>query len=190
MSAESETQLVISYVPLLWPDESSNGEVLTRIKGLPTGEALGCAWTERDGRRTAILVMDQGDEIAEHFEFWSEGKASDWFRCHWTIKDKTYALALVPETSMTMERFRIQFQLRTGYPFPSDRSTQIVFRFLHFVAEGRSEFVLAQDDIDIRVLDKKNVEETWSVENLMGLSHLLGTFKIVRDSDLILGLDK
>lgn len=153
MAAPSTTNIIFSYVPLLTGEPGSVylGEeaantvtgIATYMEGLPSGAAVACLWMIDDEVASAVLVLERAEEIAKHFNVWSEGKPEDWFTFHYLESGPAYGLALMPNFTKSSERWRITFQLRYGYP-PVMGSESLFFRPIHCVAPTKKAFEQAK----------------------------------------------
>ena len=179
---EKVAQVIIGYVPLMYPgDIRLDMEYFANdIANVPEISIIGCAWTINEKKENSpIFVIDRAQEVLDHMKFWAEDKPEKWFKVHWTRKGDKYAIALVPEPQMMADRFRVNFQLQNGFPFPKGRKTQIFYRFLSFTA-SRSGVELGKE-VDMYFLDKKHTENI--EQKALSESLLVGRFKVVRDSD-------
>lgn len=140
---EKPARLLLSYFPLLKADmlgEAKVGsedavKIQAAVEALPDGSADFCIWSMDDeGRAAPVLGVPDASAIVSHLKEWSEGEPGRWFKIHLTRRGDLYAVGLVPEVQLSVERHRIAFQLRHGYPLPADEVFQVSFGFLHCVA--------------------------------------------------------
>lgn len=134
--------ILMSYVPLVdgSPGQTlENGEggvavIQELMDGAPTGQADGCAWSENGPEVMPVLMFCGAEEILAHLVRWSEGKPEKWFDLYLRGKGDQYAIALCPKIAMSVERYKMAFQLRTGYPPPKGQEFTAVFRPLFFIS--------------------------------------------------------
>lgn len=177
--------LIVSYVPMLWPQES-NIEPKTIEKAIsnsPTGELSGCAWILRNGKLSPVFVLEEADKIVEHLKFWSEGKPEEWFKFHFKRDGLKYYVALVPEVQRTLDRFKMSYQLRTGYPLPKEFPIRVVFKYLHFAAQ-REGIYMMDSETEILYIDSKKIDPN-NVEKSIADAESLGKFRVVNDSEFL-----
>jgi len=181
--------VIVSYVPLLWPQdlntqtESIEKAIEKSIDSCPNGEIAGCAWIVRNGKLSPVFVLEKSREMVEHLKFWSEDKPEQWFKIHFRREGLKYFIALVPEVDKTVERFKISYQLRTGYPLPKETPLRVIFKYLYFSAQ-REEIHLMDDEVEVFYLDSKDMDKN-DLQKSVSEAKSLGTFKIVNNSELI-----
>jgi hypothetical protein len=174
---EESTQIVVSYVPLLDDDNTELSQESSK------GECLGCIWDDEHNNEITLVIPD-ARQIAEHFLYWSEDKPQDWFKLHFKEWNNYYALALIPDLSKTLNRFKIKFQLRTGFPFPQDKPVHFYFKPIHFFSKSEKTRQF-KDSVRIFLLDPNDVLPTTHGDGLLGQaerykknSYRLGEFNI------------
>jgi hypothetical protein len=171
--------VIVSYVPLLWPDQMDDIE---NIMESNIGNVKGCAWYQEDGEFKAVLLADKAEEIASHLKYWSESEPEKWFKFKWNQKGTEYRFILMPELEKTIERFKIKFQLDTGFPFPERNQFKLIFLPLSFSAK-REHLTLNQKRIHIKICDTKVMNDN-STPDIWDISDDLGTFEVVQDDSL------
>ena len=177
--------IIVSYIPLLrgqvFPKDFD--AVRGQIDELPSGRAIACAWVlNEDGNAEPVLIFEDAQAIAEHLHEWAESKPESWFKLHWTRSGDDYMMALIPDIGKTMERIKIHFQLKHGYPMTVGDAS-VFFQPLHFVA-SRSGIEVA-DRVKIRLLDAELVQKDNFTVDLLRDTVELGEFTVERDSDTI-----
>lgn len=184
---KNEEQLIISYVPFLLPqdigEDAQAQQTMKYIEELPQGEVFGCAWFVDDKNELVpYLIVDDAEKLAEHLLFWSENSPQDWFRFHWAKKGEEYAIGLVPEVGKTVERFKIGYQLRTGYPYPRRSKITVYFKPLHFQA-SRPDLVFNQEKFKVNLLDRRTMGEI--NESISDRAVFLGEFYAEPNSKML-----
>lgn len=147
--------IVISYVPLLTgipgltfePTEETAKLIGQAMEELPSGAADACLWFMKEGKPVPVLVFEHMNEILDHLEWWSEGKIDEWFDLKFMRRHGKYCIAFAPRVQKSVERWKIAYQLRTGFPPESDMQFNIVFRSLHFVSGTNNTFNSIADKI-------------------------------------------
>lgn len=186
--SRSMNHLVISYVPLLWPNpninEQSIDDIQNRIEELPNGEATGCIWLIENEKLVPVMIFERAKEIVEHFRFWSEDKPEKWFEFKWAKNGDEYAFGLFPNVYMTIERFKIAFQLRTGYPMPTECTTSVVFKPL-FLRSSRKGINFPNEKILVKIIDINDVNKDDFSKSHLDRAYTLGSFRIEPDSKIV-----
>lgn len=104
--------LVISYVPMftdhpydLKLTENAIDDLINNLENkLKLGSAIACLWL-KDDTPHPVFIMEQGDEIADHFRHWSEGNPSDWFNLMAVeCDDNHYTLMIIPRVDKSIKR--------------------------------------------------------------------------------------
>ena len=167
--ADKNSYVVISYIPLLTgqpgtffqsgPDALE--ELQDYINTLPDGEVRACMWVEHDGVPSPVFVLEHADAIREHLVAWTEEKPSEWFSLALVHrKPNTYALALMPNLEKSLERWKIAFQLSTGFP-PAPGEFRFFFKPLHFMTGAGESYMKLRKRVprsmNVGFLDVKDV---------------------------------
>jgi len=140
--------VVISYCPLLigptWPMhnlKSEDAEALAKtIDGLPSGMAKGCLWVNNHGNFAPVLLFDNASAIYEHLVCWSENKPEEWFEFVVKEKDDRYAIVCFPQLQKSIDRWKINFQLHTGFPVHPEATYSLLFKPLTFISLNTGTF--------------------------------------------------
>ena len=162
--------ILISYVPLMLGeagvtfDNSLVGKELAEfLDHLPSGEIHACIWMMKDDKPFPIFVIQDMDDIVDHMLIWSEDKPVNWFELKIASNAEKYAIALAPSLPKSIERWRLAYQLRVGYPPPKNVEYKVLFRPLNFTSGGGSSaYFQIKDKIgkELRIgfIDLKNVD--------------------------------
>jgi len=179
-----EDMIVVGYVPLLYCDRSnpSKEELVDMMTKPVQTHVHGCAWFLDGTKFVPMFVIDRAAEVVEHMEIWAENKIDQWFNINWTREGDEYVVALVPDHDKSVERTRMNYQIRVGYPLPQDIKVNVIFKFLSFL--GNMKEVDLGETTDFYVVDIKDVGE--GSMNITRLTHgyCLGNFKVVRDTPI------
>jgi hypothetical protein len=186
--------IVLSYVPLL---RGVAGQLLDiSSKNIQTEElfkyvdeidssAIGCLWTLYDSNPNPVFIYENAHDIHKHLVEWSENEPLKWFQCFLRQRNDKYLIALIPDLKLSTERFKIAFQLRTGYPVPSDAKINVIFKPLHFVSgTGNTTFkrVTVGHNIHIGFINEIDVD----IEHPENMSEdkirWIGPYKLSNDS--------
>jgi hypothetical protein len=201
--------VLISYIPMLvgeagttFPTERME-DMLKNLDQLPSGNADACLWfkhnikseTEFDMR--PVFLMPNADMIAAHITYWAEGKPEEWFRFHLRQKNGRYAFALIPNFSKSIERNRMAYQLKAGYPIPKDTKYTFIFRAVHFVSGPNNLFLPERhrlaDPTEVGFLDLSKVNKdnlNASIANLTNDDVMwVGPFHLAPNKDVLSYLD-
>jgi hypothetical protein len=136
--------LLRSYTPLC-PGRASAVEslapgevnrVVQEQERFPSGLAQACVWLDYQGQPTPVLVLGHGQEITAHLVQWSEGHPSEWFKLHIVGVGHHYAMALVPDLELVVERWRLAYLEKHGELPSVNTRFSVFFRPLYFLAEG------------------------------------------------------
>jgi hypothetical protein len=137
--AEPLRVVVVSYFPMS-PLSGSMEELKAVMDSLPDGCADACAWAEVKGEVSPVLLMNNARALAEHMKEWSEGKPTEWFSLVIEETDGKYAVALVPRIDKSVERNRIAYHLKNGWPLPENTKFEVAFGTVRFVSESKKAF--------------------------------------------------
>lgn len=141
--------VVVSYCPLLLPpsgkatyslDSGEANSITKHIDSLPSGVARGCLWVNEDKRVAPVLLYEEAREIYEHLVIWSEKKPDDWFEYILVERGERYALAVFPRINKSIERWRINYHLYTGFPVHPKAEFSLLFKPLVFISQNKGVF--------------------------------------------------
>ena len=184
------TMIVVSYFPLLRGVAGQTIDVNEFAKdfvGLERHNVAShaCLWfkDEADGCPYPVLVIDKMSEVVDHMMEWSEGKPADWFDLKIVEFNGRYAVVLVPKIERSIERFKLAYQLRVGYPIPTTAKFQVVFDSLGFVSESISESFkmfqkMAGKSIKLAVVDRESINRDNPAELEMDSVRVIGEFSV------------
>ena len=148
--------ILFSYVPLLdgppglTVENPDPGAMTELLEAMPSGQALACIWVgdkEDPNKISPIFLYEEAEDLVDHLIRWAENEPLKWFDLHLKEKDGKYVLALVPKVEKSVERYKIAYQMKNGYPMPKDVQTNIIFRSLHMVSGGNSVFSQHKDKV-------------------------------------------
>lgn len=130
---------LVSYVPGL---SGEAGETIDEERVMEIGRQIdeadnsidGVVWVGGPDGPAAVLLRRDGVECASHLKRWAEGKPEDWFTVALAESGELYGLVLMPNVQEGVRRFRVAYQLRTGYPLPEDTDFRVLFKPLTFVS--------------------------------------------------------
>jgi hypothetical protein len=162
---ETFSALVVSYVPLLTGEAGSlvdSEDLAGLVDQLPSGGADACIWLMRDHQPIPVFVMENANDIIDHLVAWSEEKPIEWFSLKIMDRDGKYAIALIPNLEKSVERWRMAYHLRVGYPVPTNAHFNIFFRTINFVSGGKTSYHSVKDMIgpetQVGFIDLKDVD--------------------------------
>ena len=201
--------VLISYVPFLAGDPFEEiprdrfEELATLVDTMPSGQAQACLWFKRDVKSdddyklSPVFLYKNADDMVGHLVAWSENKPLEWFSLHLRHKRGKYVFALMPKFEKSVERYKIAYQLRTGFPIPKDTRFSIIFRTLFFVSGDQNVFNLERQRIgettEIGFLDSNKVDFKNLEESLTKLDdseiNWLGPFSLAPNKDVLKYLD-
>lgn len=181
---------LVSYIPLLRdtslfkevksPEHFE--EILKKIGFDSTNnEAIGCIWYVNDGEFFPVIVLENADEIASHLIEWSDNQPEKWFKVHYAKDKFKYAMALSPNVDESINRFKINHQLRTGYPVPKKTKFQVLFKYIHFTSALR-EIDFKQSKMKVKFLDSKYVNKENFDPSCVENAIEIGEFEFVNNS--------
>lgn len=188
---------LFSYIPLLELDRSLVGEALNPESEIiretleesdeSNTAAQACLWMDNEGTPAIILAYPEAEKIKNHLVVWAENKPETWFDLVIAEKGDIYAVALFPRLEKSVERWKIAFQLKTGYP-PIDMEYSIFFRPLHFVSGSVNTYAQIKseikEDIKIGFADLSNIKPEEIPEKLDPKSiEMIGPFKVKKESN-------
>lgn len=139
MENEELKVVVLSYVPLMTGEAGRSDldidEITEAFEQCPDGTADGCVWLQdNDGTTYPCLLYDGAEQLAEHLKLWAENEPGEWFQLVIAEYGGRYGMALIPKFDKGIERFRIAYQLRNGFPLPENLKYEFIFRPLHFMS--------------------------------------------------------
>lgn len=151
--------VVVSYWPLLMGPAGAMHELKSEdVKALsefieksPSGSASGCLWVEDDGVLSPVFLFENADAIYEHLLVWSENEPEKWFEFVMSKSDDKYAIVCFPQLQKSVERWKITYQLITGFPVHPEAKFHILFQPLTFVSQNMGVFAKLGDrlkDVD------------------------------------------
>lgn len=192
IKSPSLSAVVFSYVPLLTGIAPDSGnpvddfkDTLEEIEKLPDGRVDACLWLFKDNKPFPVFVIENMNDIIDHIEWWSEKKPLEWFDLKIRSCDDKYAIALIPRFIRSVERWNLSYQLRVGYPPPSDTNYKIIFRSINFVSGGASTYNNIRDmigpELQIGFVDTKNVNREDPSQINESDIRILGSFPISQD---------
>jgi hypothetical protein len=189
--------LVFSYFPMLVCEpgttffgseiEDNIPEMQNYFDSLPSGQADACLWCmDEDGSASIVLLMEDAKPIAEHLNYWSEEKPEEWFTLSIIESDSKYAVALAPNLDRSFERWKITFQLKTGFPPPVYEEEKYFFKPLFFVAKSKTSFLQSKNHIRnksrVGLIDSKDFNQTSTSLDFSKI-HWLGKFNTDKNPD-------
>jgi len=201
--------VLVSYVPFLAGDPfevispDRFKELALFLDSMPSGQAQACLWFKRDVKSdedykiSPVLLYANADEMIGHLVAWSEEKPTDWFSLHLRQKHGKYVFALMPKFERSVERYKVAYQLRTGFPLPKDTRFSMIFRALFFSSGDKNIFNVERhrlpDPLEIGFLDSNKVDFDNLDESLKKLDDSeicwLGPFKLAPNKDVLKFLD-
>jgi len=196
------TVLLVSYIPFLVGDPLAGDitveQVQTMLEESPESAAICCIWASRNGKPSPVFVYDHANEMYEHLVAWAENKPVDWFNLHLATKGSKYVIALIPNHQKSIERWRIAYQIRVGFPPPEAIHYNILFRSPFFVSTSANTFQQVRSqigaDLEIGFLDSSLINPDDIMGSLQKLEDSqikwLGPFKISSNQDMQEYLDK
>jgi len=182
--------LIISYVPLLMGEAGRTDLDPAEVGALvdqADGTAKACIWLNKDDAGPSPCLLFEGARaIADHLKMWAEDEPEQWFKLVLAEHGGLYGLALMPNLDKGVERFRMAYQLRTGYPLPP-ADFQMIFKPLNFVSLPGHVFSKIRKDLQSKACvclmessDFKGPDTDWEK-----LAIDLGTFEVVTEGPLI-----
>lgn len=182
--------LIVSYVPLLMAEPGRTDfdpKEIGPMVDQADGTAKACVWLQDDEHGpTACLLYENAQDIAEHLKLWSENEPEKWFQLVLAEHERLYGLALVPNLTKGVERFKMAYQLRHGYPLPP-ADFEMIFKPLNFTSLPGHVFTRIKPDLRpktrvclMRTTDFKGADTDWD-----GSVIELGQFELVTDGPLI-----
>lgn len=206
-SAPGMSVLLVSYVPMLVGEAGASmsltdSEDATAVTGMldqmPSGSADACLWVRKQSKSDTkfemapVLLYPGYKDLVNHFMAWCESEPTKWFHLHLREKNGKYALALMPDLPKSIERHRMIYQLRNGYPLPKDTNYTLLFRSLHFVSGTATTFESIRHSLpesisvgflDTSLVDPQNMQ--LNENNILWI----GPFKLAPNRDCIKYLD-
>ena len=193
--------MLVSYFPFLVgnPLDMINVEnpddvlgIFKSLEDMPNATALACVWAMRDRQPdgsftpAAVFLYEQADALRDHLVAWDESKPSEWFNLHLKSKNGKYVIAMIPNFEKSIERYRMHYQLRTGYPMMKDTKFTIAFRSPHFVSGSKNMFDgikgKIKDTLEVGFLDVSHIDKNDMSKSLADLDDSkikwLGHFKV------------
>jgi hypothetical protein len=141
-----DSVIIISYIPLLLdnrtivdPEDSEIESILKDALEVNSGADF-CLWVDKDGQASPVLVFSNAEDLADHINTWSENKPEEWFDIQLNQISDSYSIALMPRLEKSVERWRVNYQLTTGYPPKRDLNVNLVFNPLHFATKHSPVF--------------------------------------------------
>jgi len=162
--------LHISYWPLLTGEPGLQLDVNSeQIQGMvdklneyDAGGADGCLWAIENDQPVPVLILDRAKEVADHIQYWSEQRPSDWFNIYVKDRSNKYAVVLAPNLKKSLDRLRVATMMVHETTFPPGTEFITLFRPLSFVT-GRAmafnqlrEKIYAQKSLHLYLLDTKD----------------------------------
>lgn len=106
--------LLVSYIPLL---DEAKGQVSQEVaedlkerivRGMANSFAIGTLWCHNtdDDSLYPVLIYNNGDEIVDHMNRWSEGKPEDWFTFTYVDRGDEVTLAIAPKYQRSIDRHK------------------------------------------------------------------------------------
>lgn len=177
---------IISYVPLLNPEVLGPGpltpeQVGKHLENFHHGNASGCLWFEDivEGKPefSACFLIPKAAEIAEHMYYWSEDQPEKWFEVRYdTSVTGDYTLSLIPKVQMSIDRYKMNYQLTYGFPMPKTMKTSVFFQSIS-ISSKRDILPISQTKMSIRLVDPQNVDLK-EIEKTMAKSYEMGKFDL------------
>ena len=157
-----EDQIVVSYVPFFSASSLNHLEDLRN----PNYEVdvLACTWNESDDGLVLCMHVNKAIELCDHMHEWAENEPQKWFSVHLKVSDGVYSLAIIPNLRKTLERFRMLYQLRTGYPFPLSRPISFYFKPIKF--SGTRQLSINRSKVNVVFEDVSSLKRTTVMRNL------------------------
>jgi hypothetical protein len=187
--------VVVSYVPMMVSNDAGRIDldfeaVSESITDCPDGVADGCVWLQDDdGSAHPCLLYAEAEQLAGHLKLWSENEPGEWFQLVIGEYGGRYGMALIPKFDKVVERFRLAFQLRNGYPLPDDMDFEFVFTPLHFASQFDHTFTqvkpAVKDRMTLSVACVSDLEDGYESVNWNEVLIDLGTFEVIQDGPLV-----
>lgn len=172
--------------------QAASRKLTTFLDELPSGWIQGCLWALDEDAVFVNFVIDDAKKIASHLVEWSEYVPEEWFQVEIAETDDGYALALMPSIEKSIERVRIQAQLRYGYPLPTNK-THVVLRPLHFGTSTKTAFSMAKPKIQkfgkigVSLVDSSSpilkMKPEMLQESDLSSQYKIGTFDVKFETD-------
>jgi hypothetical protein len=192
--------LVVSYIPLLTGEPGDTigaspeglAQLVKFADSLPDGQADAILWgISPEGDPWPIFVLPDADKLFDHLVDWCEGSPTSWFDLRLVTRGDDYAMALVPRVQMSVERFRLAWELKHGSPPPEASSFRVLFKSIHFASQPgtvttfRQVRPLLKSPVKVGFLDSKRFSDVADIpENLdPSLVWWAGPFDIQGDQD-------
>ena len=193
--------LIVSYVPFMPHGDESTASIdqdqatLDRIQrqmnlGSEYGMARGAFWMVNGEQATCAIVIDRAAELIEHMKVWSENRLEKWFtfQVRADAKNKQYSFFIMPNLLRSADRWKINYQLKTGYPPPKDTKADIVFIPIYFFAKESklAEHVakMPGKDVELLFVDTNNAEAYLKNPDSSSLSHSFGKFRVEANDNI------
>lgn len=182
--------IIISYVPLLTgkPGEIIDSDAMLKLADkmddlAKNGHVNGCFWAIDLDNPQLVFAMDKGDEIAEHLRLWSDGNPEEWFNVCIAEYNGRYAVALLPDVKLSIERFKFAHETFNNSKFNSDDHFHVFFVPIIFTSQHQPmTYIMIKDHIKthigIHIIDMKNVDIDKPNSLDSSKIHSIGTFKI------------
>lgn len=168
--------VIVSYFPMV-PFVEDMQEVEKAFEKYEENVIVGCGWTLNEhGNAEPVLLANNAKSVRDHLIAWSEGEPEKWFDLCIVSDENRYTVGLVPKIEKSVERHKIAYQLKTGYPLPIDTSFNVIFRSLQFISEGIGVYGFVKNQIG----DKVKVmisEASEASKKEMGQVYAIGDFE-------------
>ncbi|HLK36369.1 MAG TPA: hypothetical protein VKU41_06420 [Polyangiaceae bacterium] len=90
-------------------------KLLESVPDAEAGHVEAIIWArDASGAPWALLVLERAVEVFDHLVDWSEGSPASWFTVAWSAAAGEYAVALLPCTEKSVERYRLACRLGVG----------------------------------------------------------------------------
>lgn len=108
------------------------------------------------------------------------------FDLHFKSRGDKYIVVLIPRVSKSIERFNLAYQIRTGFPPPTDAQYNIIFKPIHFSAKSGQAFEkikgLLRSESVLGLIDPADFNPAEPVDN--DKVHDLGVFRIASNKGM------
>lgn len=181
--------LVVSYVPLLrgipgllTEGKESIDRIQRHISEAPEVDA--CVWAGHQDEFHAYFLMEGAAEVAEHMLEWSEGEPENWFNVVHYPDGSGYHIGIFPKFDASIERFKIAYQLRTGFPIAQDTHYRLIFKPIYFQARSSEVYQQVEpilgDSIHIHLLETSEFDQN-DVIGSISKSKPIGKIKLIKE---------